>query len=59
MMQAITQTAIVAGKAVIMAIKEAENLLNATRSVQVMVRIGHPTLNSQHLIGRQQTNIRN
>ena len=47
MMQAITQTAIQAGKAAIMAVKEIENPVNATRLVQIMPKTGGPTLKQQ------------
>ena len=40
MIQTITQAGIQAGTAAIMAVKEAENPVNAARLVQVMPRIG-------------------
>ena len=42
MLLAITQAAIVTPKAAIMAAKEAENPVNAVRSVQVILRVGSP-----------------
>ena len=44
MTQAITQAATEAVKATIMAVKEAENPVNATRSVQLMPRTDDPAL---------------
>ena len=54
-----TQTITQAVKSALMAVKEAENAVNTVRSVQVMPSTGSPTLNSQPLIGRQQTNTKN
>ena len=45
MIQAITQAAIAAPKAVIMAGKEAENPVSAARSVQAMPHTSGPALN--------------
>ena len=59
MMQAITQGSIKLAKPAILAVKEAENTLNDTRSVQVMSRTGDQYYNCQHLIGRQQTKTNN
>ena len=44
MMQVVTQAATEVMRAGIMAAKEAKNPLNATRSIQVMPRIGGPAL---------------
>ena len=44
MMQAITQKAIEADKPVMMAVREADNLVNAARPVQAMPRTGSPVL---------------
>ena len=44
MMQVITYATIKAAKAAVMAIKEVEQLVNAARLLQVMLRTGHPAL---------------
>ena len=59
MMQVITQAATDTAKAAIMAVREAENPVNAARSVQLMPRTSSPTLKQSKFNLKQQTNIKN
>ena len=58
-MQAITQADIEAVKAAKMAVKEVENPVNTTRSVQGMSKTGSLAVKSLNFTGEQATNTKN
>ena len=59
MSQVITQTVVEAAKVVIMAVREADNLVNNSRSVHRAPRSGSPALKQPNLTAKWQANISN
>ena len=59
MPQAVTQAVIEGTKAAILAIREADHLVNNDRQVHTVPRSGGQVLKQQHLTEKWQTNIRN
>ena len=58
MTQALMQAAIEAAKAAIMKVRDVENPVNNVRSIHTTPRLGDSVLDSEYLIGKLQTSIR-